>query len=128
MGALTFDLLPSYDKSLQPSKLDKGFYLLFQVETVIGVVAMVPVKMTVLVTAPLLSWGTFLLEPLDAWVVPVMEEHLFHGCVKRGIVLKPTWGEVDQWPKPMTIVPFSHPAASIFPRCLLLFPFSLVRL
>lgn len=89
MSVLVFDLLSSYKKSLQSPSLNKGFFMLIQVKLVVGVVAMVPVKTIVLIVISLLRWGADPLRPFDAWVIPDMEEHLFYGCIKRGIVLKP---------------------------------------
>lgn len=102
--------------------------MLLQVKAVIDVVAMVLVKMKVLVVASLLRRGMDPLGPLDARVILEIEEHLFHGCVKRGLDLKPTWGEVDLWPDPAVSITFFHPTTFIFLQYPLLFPLSLIRL
>lgn len=97
-------------------------------KAVIGVMAMVPIEMTVLVAASFLWRCTDLLEPFNAQVILDMNEHLLHGCIKRSIVLKPTWREVDPGPDPVVDVAFSPLATSIFSRCLLLFFLSFVGL
>lgn len=127
-GALTSALLSYDDKSFQLASLEKGFYLLLQVKAVVGVVAIVPMKTTVLIMYSLLRRGTDPFGPLDAQVIPNVHEHLFRRCIKMGIAWKPTWGEIDLWSDPVVVVAFFHLAASIFLRWLLLFPLSLVEL
>lgn len=74
------------------------------------------------------SEGMDPLRPLDIRVIPNMNEYLFHGCIKRSVVLKPTWREVHQKPSPTIVTIFSPLASSILPWRLLLFSLSFVRL
>lgn len=102
--------------------------MLHQVEAIIGVVAMISVKTTMLVPISLLRRGSDPLGTLDGWGIFDIQEHLLHGCIEWSIVLKPTQENVDPGPDPVVVVAFSRPTTSLFLRCLLLLPLYLIRL
>lgn len=78
MSVLSFDQGSSHYELLQSSSLDEGFYLLLQVEGLVGIVTMVPMKMTILIPVSPLWWGSDRLRLLDARVIFSMHEYLLH--------------------------------------------------
>lgn len=74
MDVLPSDCGSSCHKHLQLPSLNEGFYLLLQIESIIGILTMVLMKATVLVPISPFGWGSDLLRLLDARLVLNMHE------------------------------------------------------
>ena len=67
----------------QISSLDQVSYLLLQLETIISVVPMVPIKLTILFLVSFISVSLDLPRPLHKLLILYFHEHLGYGGIKK---------------------------------------------